>query len=105
MAENEDDGNPPKFSFIDRSRVRPVKTANLVSLEQCPKIEDFLQYHGELLMKGRIQVHDAIRVANCKDAADLISQCKLAFRDTFSLELVLKYADVAGTINIYNEPY
>ena len=105
MAENEDDGNPPKFSFIDRSRVRPVETANLVSLEQCPKIEDFLQYHGELLMKGHIQVHDAIGVASCKDSAELISQCKLAFRDKFSLELVMKYADVAGTINIYNEPY
>ena len=81
-----------------------------MSLEQCPKLEDFLQYHDELLMKGRsskrhIQVHDAIGVANCKDSAELISQCKLAFRDKFSHELVMKYADVAGTINIYNEPY
>ena len=65
VAENEHDGNPPKISFIDRSRVPPVETANLVSLEQCPNIEDFLQYHGELLIKGHIEVRDAIGVANC----------------------------------------
>ena len=61
-------------------------------------------------MKGRtckryMKVHDAIGVANCKDSAELISQCKLAFRDKFSHELVMKYADVAGTTNTYDEPY
>ena len=69
-----DRGNLPKFEFIDETLVRPVSTANIVCLNPCPFLEDCIQYHDEVLSKGRHskehkKVHDIIGVANCDDDA------------------------------------
>ena len=86
LDENEVEVLVPKFSFIDPSLVREVKDVNIVCLEPCPFLEDCIQYHDELLIKGRKcskhkGVHDAIGVPNCGSPAHLRGQCKLAFKD------------------------
>ena len=63
-----------------------------------------------LLSKGRTnslykRIHDAIGVAKCDECADLCRQCKTAFKEKFSKELVEKYASVVGTKNKFREDY
>ena len=108
--ENEVEVLVPKFSFIDPSLVREVKDVNIVCREPCPFLEDCIQYHDELLIKGRKSskhkaVHDAIGVPNCGSPAHLRGQCKLAFKDKFSAELVNKYSNLVGEVNKYGEKY
>ena len=110
LDENEVEALVPKFSFIDTSLVREVKDVNIVCLEPCPFLEDCIQYHDELLIKGRKSskhkaVHDAIGVPNCGSPAHLRGQCKLAFKDKFSAELVNKYSNLVGEVNKYGEKY
>jgi len=100
----------PKFEFIDPSLVRSVENANIACLEPCSFLEDCIQYHDELITKGissniHKKVHDTIGVANCESSADLTSQCKMAFKDKFSHDLVMKYARDVGINNEYGEPY
>ena len=98
------------FTFIDPKAVRRVEDENLVCLSPCQLLEDCLQYHDELLEKSRSdqscnRVHDKIGVPNCGDSAPLHGQCKMAFRDKFSKELVDKYSAVAGMKNFFGEDY
>ena len=63
-----------QLKFIDPSAVRPIEDANIVCLSPCEKLEDSLQYHDELLMKGRTSeihksVHDEIGVSGCESDA------------------------------------
>ena len=110
IAENREKEGLPEFHFINPSLVRVVGDANIVCLDPCPFLEDCMQYHAELVEKGRQstfhkEVHDQIGVANCKKSAALKGQCKLAFKDKFSEELVMKYADSVGTTNKHGEQY
>ena len=66
---------------------------NIVCLEPCQRWEDSLQLHDELLEKGVlnnefIKIHDEIGVPGCREDANKTGQCKLAFRDSFSRDLV-----------------
>ena len=101
---------PPEFKFIEAKRVRKISTANIVCLEPCPFLEDCLEYHDDLVRKGRKskihkQVHDSIGVANCEYSGELTGQCKLAFKENFSKELVMKHAAAVGVKNMYEEDY
>ena len=98
----------PVFEFINPEAVRQVKDANIICLEPWPFLEDALQYHDELLLKGRTSavhkaVHDAIGVAGCDDFAELSGQCKLAFKDKFSWAVVKKYEHLVGSTIEYGE--
>ena len=55
--------------------------------------------------KRFLQIHNEIGVANCESSGVLIGQCKMAFNDKFSKELIDKYAAIAGTKNMYGEDY
>ena len=99
-----------KFEFINPAAVMLIEDKNLVCLEPCELLEDCLQYHDELLSKGRTnslykRIHDAIGVAKCEESADLCRQCKTAFKEKFSKHLVEKYASVVGTKNKFQEEY
>ena len=60
------------FEIINPEAVRQVKDVNIIFLEPCPFLEDSLQYHDELLLKGQTSavykaLHDVIKVTGCED--------------------------------------
>ena len=98
------------FSFKDVTGVKAVETPNICCLKPCDKLEDALQYHDELLERGRsskkhMEVHNFIGVRNCEKSAELTGRCKLAFREKFSEDLINKHKSEVGDVNKYNEKY
>ena len=50
-------------------------------------------------------MHDEIGVKNCEESAYLTGQCKLAFKDKVSRELIERYAAEVGTTYEFGEDY
>ena len=100
----------PNFEFINVDAVASMDDVNIVCLEPCPIREDSLQLHHELLKKGEkdstfLKVHDEIGVESCHTSGEKAGQCKLAFKDRFSEELIQHYSSIIGTRNEFDEPY
>ena len=68
-----------------------------------------MQYHDELLLKGRMSaahkaVHEALGVARC-ETSKLSGRCKLGFQDRFRWAVIKKYEHLVGSKNEYGESY
>ena len=80
--ENLEEEQSGDFSFFYPLKVRTVEDENICMLQPCEILEDCLQYHDELLVKGlssqvHLRVHDEIGVPDCKSKAELGGHCKM----------------------------